>query len=97
MATQSAEQGPVVAIAIGLAAAALAGLVNGVGVGVFKVHPLIMTLGMGLVLLGLTSVYQLAMVQNPADVPDFIEWLGVRKRPSRSSRTTCWCSSRWPR
>jgi len=76
MATQSAEQGPVVAIAIGLAAAALAGLVNGVGVGVFKVHPLIMTLGMGLVLLGLTSVYQLAMVQNPADVPDVLEWLG---------------------
>jgi ribose transport system permease protein len=35
-----------------------------------------MTLGMGLVLLGLTSVYQLAMVQSPVDVPDFIEWLG---------------------
>ena len=77
MATQSAEQGAVVAILLGLGAAALAGLVNGVGIGVFKVHPLIMTLGMGLVLLGLTSVYQLAMVQNPADVPDFLEWLGA--------------------
>ncbi len=63
------EQGPVVAIAIGLAAAALAGLVNGIGVGVFRVHPLIMTLGMGLVLLGPDSVYQLAMVQSPARRP----------------------------
>jgi ribose transport system permease protein len=76
MATLATDQGPFVAIAVGLVAAGLAGLVNGVGVGVFKVHPLIMTLGMGLVLLGLTSVYQLAMVQNPVDVPDFIEWLG---------------------
>ena len=76
MATLATEQGPFAAIAIGLVAAALAGLVNGVGIGIFKVHPLIMTLGMGLVLLGLTSVYQLAMVQSPVDVPDFIEWLG---------------------
>jgi len=76
MATLATEQGPFPAIAIGLLAAALAGLVNGVGIGIFKVHPLIMTLGMGLVLLGLTSVYQLAMVQSPVDVPDFIEWLG---------------------
>ena len=76
MATLSTEQGPFPAIAIALAAAALAGLVNGVGIGIFKVHPLIMTLGMGLVLLGLTSVFQLAMVQSPVDVPDAIEWLG---------------------
>ncbi len=76
MATLASGQGPVVAIAVGLAAAIAAGLVNGVGVGIFKVHPLIMTLGMGLVILGLTSVYQLAMVQTPVDVPDVIEWLG---------------------
>ena len=76
MATLATEQGPAVAIAVGLIVAILAGLVNGVGIGIFKVHPLIMTLGMGLVLLGLTSVYQLAMVQSPVDVPDFIEWLG---------------------
>jgi ribose transport system permease protein len=76
MATLATEQGAIIAVAVGLAAAALAGAVNGVGVGVFKVHPLIMTLGMGLVILGLTSVYQLAMVQSPVDVPDAIEWLG---------------------
>jgi ribose transport system permease protein len=76
MATLATDIGPLPAIAVGLGAAALAGLVNGVGVGIFKVHPLIMTLGMGLVILGLTSVYQLAMVQSPVDVPDAIEWLG---------------------
>ena len=39
------------------------GLVNGIGVGVFKVHPLIMTLGLGLVVLGLMNVYQLVVVR----------------------------------
>ena len=47
------------AIVVALAAAALAGLVTGIGVGVFRVHPLIMTLGMGLVVLGLANVWQL--------------------------------------
>jgi ribose transport system permease protein len=76
MASLVTGQGPAVAIAVGLGAAALAGLVNGIGVGIFRVHPLIMTLGMGLVILGLMSVYQLAMVQSGVVVPDFIEWLG---------------------
>jgi ribose transport system permease protein len=76
MATLASGQGAIIAVAVGLLVAVMAGAVNGVGVGIFKVHPLIMTLGMGLVLLGLTSVYQLAMVQNPVDVPDAIEWLG---------------------
>jgi len=76
MATLTVGQGPVVAIAVGLLAAALAGLINGIGIGVFKVHPLIMTLGMSLVVLGLMSVYQLVMVQSGILVPDAIQWLG---------------------
>ena len=64
MATQTTAQGPAVAIVIALVAAAIAGLVNGIGIGVFRVHPLIMTLGMSLVVLGLMTVYQLAMVQS---------------------------------
>ena len=40
-------------VAVALLVAALAGLLTGIGVGVFRVHPLIMTLGMGLVVLGL--------------------------------------------
>jgi ribose transport system permease protein len=76
MATLTTSQGPVVALALGLAAAAVAGLINGIGVGVFKVHPLIMTLGMSLVVLGLMSVYQLLMVQAGVQIPDAVIWLG---------------------
>ena len=76
MATLTIGQGPVVAIALALVAAAVAGLINGIGVGVFKVHPLIMTLGMSLVVLGLMSVYQLLMVQAGVQIPDAIQWLG---------------------
>ena len=50
------------------AAALLAGLVNGIGVGVFRVHPLIMTLGMSLVVLGLANVWQVQTVQTGAGV-----------------------------
>jgi ribose transport system permease protein len=76
MATQSASQGPVVAILLALVAATAAGIANGIGIGVFKVHPLIMTLGMSLVVLGLTSVYQLAMVQSGTRIPEALLWLG---------------------
>lgn len=56
-------------IAVALVAAALAGLVTGIGVGIFRVHPLIMTLGMSLVVLGLANVWQLQMVQTGSGVP----------------------------
>ena len=59
-ATLVADQGLPAAILVALVAAALAGLINGIGVGVFRVHPLIMTLGMGLVVLGLANVWQLS-------------------------------------
>jgi ribose transport system permease protein len=63
-------------IAVALAAAALAGLISGVGVGVFKVHPLIMTLGMSFVVLGLANVWQLDQLQTGAGVPDGLRTLG---------------------
>jgi ribose transport system permease protein len=43
---------------------------------VFKVHPLIMTLGMSLVVLGLANVWQLVMVQTGAGVPELLRSLG---------------------
>ena len=76
MATLATAQGPVVAIVVALLAAVIAGLVTGIGIGVFKVHPLIMTLGMSLVVLGLMSVYQLLMVRSGTLIPDPIQWLG---------------------
>jgi ribose transport system permease protein len=64
------------AILVAFAAAALAGLITGIGVGVFRVHPLIMTLGIGLVVLGLANVWQLQMVQTGAGVADELRTLG---------------------
>jgi ribose transport system permease protein len=76
VATLVGDQGLPVAIVLALAAAALAGLVSGIGVGVFRVHPLIMTLGMGLIVLGLANVWQLQMVQTGAGVPREFRTLG---------------------
>ena len=75
-ATQSTGMGPEVAMLMALGAAALVGAVNGIGVGVFRVHPLIMTLGVSLVVLGLMNVYQLAMVRAGVVLPPIIVNLG---------------------
>ena len=66
-------------IIIALAVAALAGLISGIGIGVFRVHPLIMTLGMSFVVLGLSNVWQLQMVQTGAGVPESLRWLGSNR------------------
>jgi ribose transport system permease protein len=68
--------GVALAITVALGAAALAGLLNGIGVGVFRVHPLIMTLGMSLVVLGFANVWQLQTVQTGTGVPEMLRWLG---------------------
>jgi len=65
-----------VGLAVALVAAILAGLVTGIGVGVFRVHPLIMTLGMSFVVLGLANVWQLVKVQAGGGVPPELRWLG---------------------
>jgi ribose transport system permease protein len=69
-------EGYVFGIGVALVAAALAGLVTGIGVGVFRVHPLIMTLGMSFVVLGLANVWQLQTVQTSSGVPEVLRTLG---------------------
>jgi ribose transport system permease protein len=64
------------AIAVSLTAAALAGLISGIGIGVFRVHPLIMSLGMSFVVLGLSNVWQLETIQTGAGTPDALRTLG---------------------
>lgn len=76
VASQSPELGPWLAIVIALAVCAVVGLINGIGVGVFRVHPLIMTLGMSLVVLGLVTVYQRIVVAAGTRVPDVVAALG---------------------
>jgi ribose transport system permease protein len=65
------------AIGAALLVAAMAGLISGVGVAVFRVHPLIMTLGMGLVVYGFSNVWQLQMVQTGSGVPPELRTVGV--------------------
>jgi len=76
VATLVGGQGLGVALVVALVIAALAGFLTGVGVGVFRVHPLIMTLGMSLVVLGLANVWQLVMVQTGSGVPPILRTLG---------------------
>jgi ribose transport system permease protein len=56
VAANQSGQGPLVALGLATAVGLAVGLVNGIGVGVFKVNPLIMTLGMASVLLGVVTV-----------------------------------------
>ena len=63
-------------IAVAIVAAVLAGLINGIGVGVFRVHPLIMTLGMGLIVFGFSNVWQLRMLQTGAGTPVELRTIG---------------------
>ncbi len=72
----NAPGGWIAGVAVALVAAAIAGSITGVGVGVFRVHPLIMTLGMSFVVLGLANVWQLQTVQTGAGVPEPLRWLG---------------------
>lgn len=77
VATLVGGQGLVAAIVIALTISAIVGLVTGIGVGIFRVHPLIMTLAMSLVVLGLANVWQLRMVQTGSGVPDIFRNVGA--------------------
>jgi ribose transport system permease protein len=70
------SQGLEAGLAVALVAATLVGLVNGIGVGVFRVHPLIMTLGMSLVVLGLANAWQILTLQTFTGVADELRTLG---------------------
>jgi ribose transport system permease protein len=65
------------ALLIALAFALLAGLVNGFGVAVCRVHPLIMTLGTGLIANGCLLVYQRYVIATGTKIPDFLVWMGT--------------------
>ncbi len=69
--------GWVLGIGVALFAAAVAGLISGIGAGVFRVHPLIVTLGMGLVVFGFCNVWQLQNLQTGAGVPSQLRTLGT--------------------
>jgi len=76
VATMLNAPGTPTGIVVALIAAAIAGLVTGIGVGVFRVHPLIMTLGVSLVVLGLANVWQIQTVTSGLGVAKEIRTLG---------------------
>ena len=65
------------ALAAGLGCALTAGLINGFGVAVARVHPLIMTLGTALIANGCLLVYQRFVIASGTKIPDFLVWLGT--------------------
>lgn len=75
-ATQYRAQGEPVAVAIGIGAALVVGLVNGIGIAGFRVQPLIMTLATGLVAAGFLTVYQTATIATASSAPPFVSWIG---------------------
>jgi ribose transport system permease protein len=77
LATQTPLHGPEIAILLALVPAIAIGFVNGIGVGVFRVHPLVMTLGTGLVGTGVLQVYQRAVIATGSEVPEALAWLGT--------------------
>ncbi len=77
VATQTPLLGPGAAIAVALVPAVLIGLTNGVGIGFCRVHPLIMTLGTGLIASGCLQVYQRTVIATGSAVPPALEWLGT--------------------
>jgi ribose transport system permease protein len=62
---------------VAMAVGAIVGLVNGFGAGIARVHPLIMTLGTGLIATGCLQVYQRYVIATGTDIPDILEWLGT--------------------
>ena len=65
------------AVMIALACAVVTGLVNGFGVAMCRVHPLIMTLGTGLIATGCLLVYQRFVISTGTEIPAPLVWLGT--------------------
>lgn len=75
----NASSGDSFAIAIALALGLIVGIVNGVGVAVLRVQPLVMTLGTGLMTGGVMIVYSQQMLASQPHVPAIIQMLGAGK------------------
>lgn len=77
VAANQSPQGAAVAIGLGLLVGLIVGTVNGTGVAVFRVNPLIMTLAMSGILLGLFTAWAQTILQGSTQVHPFIKILGA--------------------
>ncbi len=71
-----ATDGTFQAIVLGLCVGLLVGLVNGVGIGIFQVQPLIMTLGMAGIVTGLLTVQAAQNRTGGTEVPSLVRRIG---------------------
>ena len=76
MTTTALKLGAVPAAAIGLGLGLLVGAINGLGVALLGVQPLVMTLGTGLMTQGIIIVYSQRILASRSIVPDFIHAIG---------------------
>ena len=77
MISSYATDGAAKAIAVALLAGLGIGIVNGIGVAIFRVNPLIMTLGVSTVTLGAPTIYSQTRFLSPA--PDLVKKLGSER------------------
>jgi len=75
----NASSGDGVAIALGLLLGVIVGTINGVGVALLGVQPLVMTLGAGLMTSGVMIVYGQRMMASTPRVPAIVQTLGAGK------------------
>ena len=75
----NASSGDLVAIGLALALGLVVGVVNGAGVALLRVQPLVMTLGTGLMTGGVMIVYSQQMMASQPHVPAVIQTLGAGK------------------
>jgi ribose transport system permease protein len=78
MATHSMLSGAM-AVSYGLSVGLGVGVINGVGIALLRVQPLVMTLGTGLMTEGMLVVYSQKVMAEGPHVPQFIEDLGAGK------------------
>jgi ribose transport system permease protein len=76
-ATATPLVGAPASIGIAMACALSIGVINGIGVAFARVHPLIMTLGSGLIATGCLLVYQRFVISTGTIYPDVLVWLGT--------------------
>jgi ribose transport system permease protein len=75
--SQAARGAPAwLAITEGLLAAAIVGLINGAAIAVFRINPLIMTLGMAGILTGVLTVGSQSFLRGATGMPELISTLG---------------------
>ncbi len=75
----NASSGNFVAVGLALLLGVIVGIVNGVGVALLGVQPLVMTLGTGLMTSGVMIVYGQRMMASTPHVPAIIQTLGAGK------------------